>query len=64
MPESRFAQSANASQARRHFQETLMLRLDPSHAIRGLAALGALEQQNFDEASGRSADCLQALAGG
>jgi tetratricopeptide (TPR) repeat protein len=44
-----YARSARPADARRCFEETLMLRPDSSDAVRGLAAL-ALEQQDFDEA--------------
>jgi tetratricopeptide (TPR) repeat protein len=44
-----FARSSRLVEARRCFEETLMLRPDSSDAVRGLAAL-ALDQQDFDAA--------------
>jgi tetratricopeptide (TPR) repeat protein len=44
-----FARSSRPADARRCFEETLMLRPDSSDAVRGLAAL-ALDRQDFEEA--------------
>src|SRR5262249_37328585 len=44
-----YARSGDPAQARRYFQDALMVRPDSSDAVRGLAAL-ALEQQDYAEA--------------
>jgi Tfp pilus assembly protein PilF len=43
------ARSGRGKEARRYFEETLMMRPDSSDAVRGLAAL-ALDQQDYDAA--------------